>query len=1109
MKILSGFLTILFCIHFNHGITQNNSRLKFIPNQGQIADRDFKRRPDVLYQVEGKGIFFKENGVTFVLTNFSDVKHEAHEKMEEVEHSKEGLGNHSETDWELAFLRKSRLDIQQVSMTFLNTSENITIEKFGKSNAYLNYYLPQCPEGVTHVNTYDGIEFRDLYRGINTHYYTGENGELKYDIRVEPNADPDQIKINWTGANNLSLQKDGSLLIETQIRDLTETMPLVYQIIKGDTIEVDAAYKIKQRVDKSFVVTYELGQYNLEYELIIDPWITNYGGEGLDIGADITTDSYNNVLMTGLTDSPTAIAEDGFINVLIGEGDAYVVKFDPFGERIWGTYYGGEAGDDATSIVTDLDNNVYFAGNTFSEEGISFLGHQNEHGGIVETWLFNYGDAFLVKLTSEGMRVWGTYYGGENGENGKDVSVNGAGIVLLTGNTNSDTGIASLEAFQAEYGGEAGGPEGAPGDAFLAIFNSDGDRIWGTYYGGPALDYGEATFGDDDGNIYLCGSSTSISAISTPGAFQESNGGVKDAYLVKFTSSCERVWGTYFGGELQETGADLTIEDTENVVYLTGYATSPSGIAYEGFQMLRGGADDLKRDAYLAKFTLDGERIWSTYLGGEGNDYAIDLDLDKENGNVAICGDTYSPNFPISDCAIQTDLIGLENAFAAQFTPSGELYCSSYFGSVHEEENKLVFGGCYLYVSGTTSASFGTPGAHQEENGGEVDAYIVQLYKSSCGIELPIIEFITDKVDVTACNICDGEFTVEVSTAGCVGNSGGINYRWSSGEEFLNTTDSSSTIYGLCAGDHWVEIQLGCGIKDTIFFELGTDLNIPTVEFEWLDACVGEPIEFVNLATTIDGTFVSFQWSIDNVLVGSEEEFTHIFDSPGTYEVRLYGLNSSDCSDSTTHEITIHPNFEGVQNIQICVDSLYTLPDGTQIIVVNDYTHSSILSTINGCDSIIVTTITSQPNSFNEDTIFVDYGSSVYLSNGEQVEIFETLLDTFTLVSSIGCDSIIVTTYLIQDFTFSPPNIFSPNGDDANNTFFFPQENVATFECVIVDRWGIEVFQFNSITDKWDGKNAANGKVCSDGVYFYSYNGTFINNEPFQGQGTVQLISGK
>jgi gliding motility-associated-like protein len=241
-------------------------------------------------------------------------------------------------------------------------------------------------------------------------------------------------------------------------------------------------------------------------------------------------------------------------------------------------------------------------------------------------------------------------------------------------------------------------------------------------------------------------------------------------------------------------------------------------------------------------------------------------------------------------------------------------------------------------------------------------------------------------------------------------------------------------------------------------------------------------------------------------LQSTDEDFAYTFDIPGTYDIKLYGLNSSGCTDSANYEITVHPNLEGVENVLVCTNSLYTLPDGTEILIENDYVHTSILESSHGCDSIIVTTIKTQANSFSGDTIFVDYGTNVILSNGEELDVIETVLDTFLLVSETGCDSIQAITYIVVDFIFSPPNIFTPNADNANNTFYFPPENVQTFECVILNRWGVAVFHFNAITDQWDGKNETNGKNCPDGVYFYTYSGTFISSQLLQGQGTVQLV---
>ena len=86
---------------------------------------------------------------------------------------------------------------------------------------------------------------------------------------------------------------------------------------------------------------------------------------------------------------------------------------------------------------------------------------------------------------------------------------------------------------------------------------------------------------------------------------------------------------------------------------------------------------------FLAKFNQSGNRIWSTYYGGNRSDYSYAVAVNETTNNVMMSGDTYSPNLPVSPCALQTSIRGLENGFIGQFYPDGSIYCSSYFGNNH------------------------------------------------------------------------------------------------------------------------------------------------------------------------------------------------------------------------------------------------------------------------------------------------------------------------------------------------------------------------------------------------------------------------------------------
>jgi len=84
---------------------------------------------------------------------------------------------------------------------------------------------------------------------------------------------------------------------------------------------------------------------------------------------------------------------------------------------------------------------------------------------------------------------------------------------------------------------------------------------------------------------------------------------------------------------------------------------------------------------------------------------------------------------------------------------------------------------------------------------------------------------------------------------------------------------------------------------------------------------------------------------------------------------------------------------------------------------------------------------------------------------------------------------------------FEVPNVFTPNGDGINDLFQIPGEGLASFQCEIFNRWGVEVAQVSDDNPTWDGKN------YSEGVYFYTLRGKFFKDEkPLNMKGNLTLI---
>jgi len=258
----------------------------------------------------------------------------------------------------------------------------------------------------------------------------------------------------------------------------------------------------------------------------VKQWGTYFGGassgaSGMEKGLSCATDALGNVYMTGHTPSTSGIATAGAHQTIYGGSstDAFLVKFNSSGVIQWGTYYGGEGVDIGYSCATDASGNVYMAGDAQQQNlpasGISTIGaHQSAYGG-------GYSDGFLVKFDSNGLRQWGTYYGGSLLDVSFSCATDASGNVYMSGETQSPNGIATSGAHQTTVDG-----------AFLVSFNSSGVRQSGTYYGGIK----NVCTTDASGNVYMTGYTQSNSGIATTGAHQTVNGnsGYSDAFLVKF-----------------------------------------------------------------------------------------------------------------------------------------------------------------------------------------------------------------------------------------------------------------------------------------------------------------------------------------------------------------------------------------------------------------------------------------------------------------------------------------------------------------------------------------------------------------------------------------------
>lgn len=95
-----------------------------------------------------------------------------------------------------------------------------------------------------------------------------------------------------------------------------------------------------------------------------DTWVKGYGHkEGDVVVAGVVTDSENNAIITGNFSAAQLELSETITLQNNGTSDVFLVKYDPFGEIIWATSFGGMSEDQASDIFVDHENNLYITGN--------------------------------------------------------------------------------------------------------------------------------------------------------------------------------------------------------------------------------------------------------------------------------------------------------------------------------------------------------------------------------------------------------------------------------------------------------------------------------------------------------------------------------------------------------------------------------------------------------------------------------------------------------------------------------------------------------------------------------------------------------------------------
>ena len=591
-------------------------------------------------------------------------------------------------------------------------------------DSYSNYFIGNdsaaWKTGVLH---YAAVEYESVYHGIDLRYY-GNQRQLEYDFIVDVGADASQIRLEFTGVTTASIADNHDLLLtlNEQGRQIVFKAPVAYQSGPNGRMTVQSQYLIHD--DGS--IGFELGDYDANRKLVIDPtlnYVTFLGGTGYDTAEGIAVDSSGSVYITGMTASTDFPTTMGAYNG--GSYDIFVANLSTDGNSlVYSTFIGGLGYDAGHAIAVDSSGNVYVAGETTSTDLPTVNAYQSTlkgigdgvllklnstgtgllystyFGGTSATWsdvaydlaldasnivylagkasssdmplknaydatLEGTYDAFVAKFdlsqTGADSLLYSTFFGGSGDEYANTVAVDSTGAFVIAGNTTSSD-ITTLNAYQPAYGLST--------DAFVTRFNSSGSALtYSTYLGGNTSNYAEVLAIDSSGKIYV-GGRTSGTFPTTVGAYTEAPpGGSADGFVSKIdptlSGAASLIYSTYLGSTVFDYVIGLDV-DSAGVAYITGFTSSPNfpKTADAAFPNMTG-----SNDGFFATLNAAGSSlIYSTFLGGTGQDRGLDVVWSVTTGSAYVAGHVGATDWPSSPTPTHFGPEGDKDAFVAKFT---------------------------------------------------------------------------------------------------------------------------------------------------------------------------------------------------------------------------------------------------------------------------------------------------------------------------------------------------------------------------------------------------------------------------------------------------------
>jgi len=584
--------------------------------------------PQVKYMARGSGytLFLTGNEAVFAVRSAASAK-----KYADPDSFARGLAPLAGGPFDLAQGRLRRpLREAAIRMQAVGGNSHAQISAGAEVPGTINYYRGNDPsKWVQGAKQYAAVTYHEVYPGVNLAYH-GEQRQLEFDFIISPGASVAPIELGFKGADKIATDGSGNLVLTSSAGDVLLHKPVAYQEKDGKRELVDVSFKSAGAKK----VAFNLGAYDHSRELVIDPalsYATYLGGSGEDEALAIALDSSGNIYVAGQTASGNFPAHSGTV-ATAGGFDAFVSKISASGATLDFTTLIGGSGDDSAQGIAVSGSAAYVVGITASATsgGGSFPASATigPLGGQ---------DAFVASLNgTSGAANYVTRIGGAGTDSGFAIAVDSSGNAYIGGETDS-TNFPTANAIQSSNAGTD--------DGFVSKINPAGTAlVFSTYLGGSLGDLVTGIALDSSNNVYAAGITVSTDFPVTTNAFQKTQKGGDDGFVAQITASgAAGAYSTYLGGSGTDDILGIAV-DSAGDAYVTGNTTSSDFPTANAAQSHNAGGNDV----FVTKLNPTGSGLmFSTYYGGTLDELGTGIALDAF-ADAYVTGRTASSNYPVS-----------------------------------------------------------------------------------------------------------------------------------------------------------------------------------------------------------------------------------------------------------------------------------------------------------------------------------------------------------------------------------------------------------------------------------------------------------------------------